>query len=122
VRFRVRNLITAVYKFGGGFLVRERLRRSPPRNNTFQEGHCEHRSDAISADEHTRSYEVVPRREPNEEQSGMNRHRIEGNYKQVKGRIVETWGRLTHSYSSVLRGKMSRFIGKIQSKFGRMMK
>jgi uncharacterized protein YjbJ (UPF0337 family) len=52
----------------------------------------------------------------------MNRHEIKGDFKQVKGRFRETWGRWTHSYSDVVGGKMSRFIGKVQSMFGRMRK
>gem|GEM_PF-2054901 len=47
-------------------------------------------------------------------------HRVKGGFKQVKGKIQETWGWRTHRYSSVLSGIVSQVVGKIQSIYGRL--
>lgn len=51
----------------------------------------------------------------------MNADRIEGLYRQIKGRLLETWGRLTGDRSMILRGKAASFSGAAQASFGRAM-
>lgn len=51
----------------------------------------------------------------------MNADRIEGVFRQVKGRILEAWGRLTGDHAMVLRGRATAFAGAAQSSFGRAM-
>lgn len=52
----------------------------------------------------------------------MNRDRIAGNLKQLKGKAREKWGWWTHRYPSVLSGKINQLTGKIQSLYGRVKK
>ena len=44
----------------------------------------------------------------------MNRDRIEGNWKMMKGKIQEQWGKLTDDDLDVIEGKREQMIGKIQ--------
>lgn len=48
----------------------------------------------------------------------MNRDRIEGNWKQVKGRIREQWGRLTDDHLDIIDGRRERLLGQIQESYG----
>lgn len=48
----------------------------------------------------------------------MNRTQIEANWKQLKGKIREGWGKLTGRELGVLDGKRDQLIGKIQGKYG----
>jgi len=48
----------------------------------------------------------------------MNRDRIEGNWKQVKGRIREQWGKLTDDHLNVIDGRRDRLLGQIQETYG----
>jgi len=48
----------------------------------------------------------------------MNWDRIEGNWKQVKGKIKEQWGRLTDDDIDVIAGKRDQLVGKIQEQYG----
>ncbi len=48
----------------------------------------------------------------------MNRDRIEGNWKQAKGRIKEQWGMLTDDHLEVIAGRRDRLLGKIQETYG----
>jgi uncharacterized protein YjbJ (UPF0337 family) len=41
-----------------------------------------------------------------------------GNWKQLKGKIREGWGKLTDRELDVLAGKRDQLIGKIQGKYG----
>ena len=48
----------------------------------------------------------------------MNEDRIEGNWKQFKGKIREQWGKLTDDDVDVIAGKRDEFLGKLQERHG----
>lgn len=48
----------------------------------------------------------------------MNWDRIEGNWKQAKGRFKEHWGRMTHRHLYVIDGRRDRTLGEIQESYG----
>lgn len=48
----------------------------------------------------------------------MNRDRIEGNWKQLKGRIQREWGQLTDDDLDVIQGDQQRLAGKLQERYG----
>jgi uncharacterized protein YjbJ (UPF0337 family) len=48
----------------------------------------------------------------------MNWERIQGNWKQVKGKAVENWGKLTDDDLDVVEGRREQLAGKIQERYG----
>jgi uncharacterized protein YjbJ (UPF0337 family) len=48
----------------------------------------------------------------------MNRDVIEGNWKQLKGKVRERWARLTDDQIDVIGGKRDQLAGKIQELYG----
>lgn len=52
----------------------------------------------------------------------MNRNTVQGNLKELKGKVREKWGWWTHHYSSVVSGRFNQWVGKIQSMYGRLKK
>jgi uncharacterized protein YjbJ (UPF0337 family) len=48
----------------------------------------------------------------------MNKDRIEGNWKQVKGKVKEQWGKLTDDDIDVISGKRDQLLGRIQERHG----
>ncbi len=48
----------------------------------------------------------------------MDWNRIEGNWKQFKGKIKEKWGELTDDDIDRMEGSREQFEGKIQEKYG----
>jgi uncharacterized protein YjbJ (UPF0337 family) len=48
----------------------------------------------------------------------MNRDIIEGNWKQVKGKIKAKWGKLTDSEIEQIEGNYDQLCGKIQKAYG----
>jgi uncharacterized protein YjbJ (UPF0337 family) len=48
----------------------------------------------------------------------MNWQRIEGNWKQLKGKVVEQWGKLTDDDIDVVEGRRDQLAGKIQERYG----
>jgi uncharacterized protein YjbJ (UPF0337 family) len=48
----------------------------------------------------------------------MNRDRLEGNWKQVKGKIQREWGKLTNDDLDVIQGDQTRLAGKLQERYG----
>jgi len=48
----------------------------------------------------------------------MNWDRIEGNWKQFKGKAKSQWGKLTDDDLDVLEGKKDQLVGKIQERYG----
>jgi uncharacterized protein YjbJ (UPF0337 family) len=48
----------------------------------------------------------------------MDWDRIEGNWKQFKGRAKEKWGRLTEDDLDVINGRQEQLEGKIQERYG----
>lgn len=48
----------------------------------------------------------------------MNWDRIEGNWKQFKGKAQEQWGLLTNDDLDVAEGNRDQLVGKIQERYG----
>ncbi len=48
----------------------------------------------------------------------MNWDRIEGNWKQIKGRVTAQWGKLTDDDFDVVAGRREQLAGKIQERYG----
>jgi len=48
----------------------------------------------------------------------MNWDRIEGNWKQVKGRAKAQWGKLTDDDLDVIEGRREQLVGKLQERYG----
>ena len=48
----------------------------------------------------------------------MNSDRIEGNWKQIKGKVKEQWGKLTDDVLDQLDGKREQLAGRIQEAYG----
>lgn len=49
----------------------------------------------------------------------MNWDRIEGNWKQFKGRARAQWGKLTDDELEVMAGRREELIGRIQERYGK---
>ncbi|MEH3087872.1 MAG: CsbD family protein [Xylophilus ampelinus] len=48
----------------------------------------------------------------------MNNDRIEGNWRQFKGKVKEQWGKLTDDDLDVIDGKRDQLLGRIQERHG----
>jgi len=48
----------------------------------------------------------------------MNWDRVEGNWKQMKGKAREKWGKLTDSDFEQIAGKKDQLVGRIQERYG----
>jgi len=48
----------------------------------------------------------------------MNKDTIEGNWKQLKGKVKEQWGKLTDDDFDVIAGKRDQLVGRIQERHG----
>ena len=48
----------------------------------------------------------------------MNKDTIEGNWEQFKGKVRQTWGKLTDDDVALLKGNRQEFYGKMQEKYG----
>jgi uncharacterized protein YjbJ (UPF0337 family) len=48
----------------------------------------------------------------------MNNDRIEGNWKQLKGKVKEQWGKLTDDDLTVIEGNQDQLAGRIQERYG----
>ncbi len=46
----------------------------------------------------------------------MNKDTIEGNWKQIKGKVREQWGKLTDDDFDVIAGKRDQLLGRIQER------
>lgn len=49
----------------------------------------------------------------------MNRDRIEGNWKQLKGKAIAQWGELTDDDLDRVNGRREALIGLVQERYGR---
>lgn len=49
----------------------------------------------------------------------MNWDRIEGQWKQVKGKAQQRWGKLTDDDLDVIQGKREQLVGQVQTLYGR---
>jgi uncharacterized protein YjbJ (UPF0337 family) len=48
----------------------------------------------------------------------MDWNRVEGNWKQIKGKVEEQWGRLTDDDLDVINGNRDQLEGLIQERYG----
>jgi len=48
----------------------------------------------------------------------MNQDRVEGNWKQLKGKVKEKWGKLTDDDLTVIEGHQEQLAGRIQERYG----
>ena len=48
----------------------------------------------------------------------MNNDRMEGNWKQFKGKVQEQWGKLTDDDLDVVEGRREQLVGRIQERHG----
>ena len=48
----------------------------------------------------------------------MDWNRVEGNWKQVKGKVKEQWGKLTDDDLDVIAGRREELVGRIQNAYG----
>jgi uncharacterized protein YjbJ (UPF0337 family) len=53
-----------------------------------------------------------------EQEKKMDWDRVEGNWKQVKGKVKEKWGKLTDDDLDVISGKRDQLEGKLQERYG----
>ena len=51
----------------------------------------------------------------------MNADRLEGIYRQIKGGLLQAWGRMTGDQALVLRGRATALSGRARASFGRAM-
>lgn len=49
----------------------------------------------------------------------MNRHEVEGKWKQIKGHARERWGELTDNDLTEIEGRRERLVGKLQERYGK---
>ena len=49
----------------------------------------------------------------------MNWDEIEGNWKQLKGKVQQQWGKLTDDDFDKINGRRNELVGKIQERYGR---
>jgi uncharacterized protein YjbJ (UPF0337 family) len=48
----------------------------------------------------------------------MNEDQIKGNWKQLKGKVKEKWGKLTDDDLEVIEGRTDQLVGKLQERYG----
>lgn len=48
----------------------------------------------------------------------MNKDTIQGNWKQLKGKVQQQWGKLTDDDFDVIDGKRQELIGRVQERYG----
>jgi uncharacterized protein YjbJ (UPF0337 family) len=48
----------------------------------------------------------------------MNNDKVEGNWKQFKGKVQEQWGKLTNDDLDVIEGRREQLLGRIQERHG----
>jgi uncharacterized protein YjbJ (UPF0337 family) len=95
-------------------LYREGARRSTTRPSTNQEGlEAIRRSGTIqAADGFPRDHYHTYR------EFEMDWNRVEGNWKQMKGKVKEKWGNLTDDDLTAINGRRDQLEGKIQERYG----
>jgi uncharacterized protein YjbJ (UPF0337 family) len=54
-----------------------------------------------------------------QKETAMNWDRIEGTWKQYKGKALETWGDLTDDEFDRVAGKREQMVGLVQQKYGK---
>jgi uncharacterized protein YjbJ (UPF0337 family) len=48
----------------------------------------------------------------------MNWDRIEGNWKQFRGKVLQQWGKLTNDDLDLVEGRRVQLVGRIQERYG----
>ncbi len=48
----------------------------------------------------------------------MSNNISKGRWKQIRGKVKERWGKLTHDEITVINGEIDQLVGKIQEKYG----
>jgi uncharacterized protein YjbJ (UPF0337 family) len=48
----------------------------------------------------------------------MNRDQMEGNWKQLKGKVKQRWGKLTDDDLTAIEGNRDELLGRIQERYG----
>ncbi len=48
----------------------------------------------------------------------MNWDRVEGDWKQIKGKVQQQWGKLTDDDLDVIEGKRTELAGRLQERYG----
>ena len=48
----------------------------------------------------------------------MNKDQVEGNWKQLKGKVKEQWGKLTDNDLTIVEGNMDQLAGRVQERYG----
>lgn len=48
----------------------------------------------------------------------MDADRIKGNWKQLRGKVQEQWGKLTNDDLDVIEGQRDQLVGRIQERYG----
>ena len=48
----------------------------------------------------------------------MNKDQVEGNWKQLSGKVKEKWGKLTDDDLTQIAGKKDQLVGRIQERYG----
>lgn len=48
----------------------------------------------------------------------MNKDEVGGNWKQLKGKVKEQWGKLTDDDMTIIEGRRDQLVGKIQERYG----
>ena len=48
----------------------------------------------------------------------MNQDIMQGNWKQLQGKIRERWGKLTDDDLTVINGRRDQFLGRVQERYG----
>jgi uncharacterized protein YjbJ (UPF0337 family) len=55
---------------------------------------------------------------PTLEERMMNWDRVEGNWKEFKGKVQQKWGKLTNDDLDVIEGKRKELAGRLQQRYG----
>jgi uncharacterized protein YjbJ (UPF0337 family) len=53
-----------------------------------------------------------------QERRAMNWDRVEGNWKELKGKVQQKWGKLTNDDLDVIEGKRTELSGRLQQRYG----
>lgn len=48
----------------------------------------------------------------------MNKHTLEGNWDQLRGKIKQVWGKLTDDDIALIKGKKEELTGRIKERYG----
>jgi uncharacterized protein YjbJ (UPF0337 family) len=59
-----------------------------------------------------------PDSKPIARSDSMNWDRVEGNWKEFKGKVQQKWGKLTNDDLDVVKGKRTELTGRLQQRYG----